>query len=158
MRRLLLALLLLLALASPGSAQQRAGGLLTLLPSTTLTTAVADTTTVAFPTAGLTDLLVEAKFTYGSGGTTAKFWIQTRSSGGTWRDVMSLAFTTASATKWSKVSIATALAAARTASDAALADDTILDGFLGDEVRVKYTSTGTYAGGTTIVILGSAKY
>ena len=134
------------------------GGLLTLLPATTITTAVTGVTTVAFPVAGLRDLLVEAIFTYGSSGTNAKFWVQTRTAGGTWRDIMNFAFTTATATKWSKVSIATALAAARTASDAALTDDTILDGFIGAEIRLKYTSTGTYAGGTTISVLAEAKY
>ena len=134
------------------------GGLLTLLPATTITTAVANQVGPTFPTAGLRDLLVEAALTYGSGGTTVKVWVQTRVKGGTWRDVMSLAFTTASAKKWSKVSIGIALAAARTASDAALADDTILDGFLGDEVRVKYTTTGTYADSTSLTVLGSAKY
>lgn len=136
----------------------RQGGLITLLPQTTITTAVTGSTGVVAPVDGLRDLFLEAIFTYGSGGTTAKFWIQTRTKGGTWRDVANFAFTTASATKWSKLSIVIALAAARTASDAALADDTILDGFLGDEIRVKYTTTGTYAGGTSIKILGSAKY
>ena len=134
------------------------GGLITLLPATTITAAVTGSIGAVCPTEGLRDLLVEAAFTYGSAGTTLKVWVQTRVKGGTWRDVMTLAFTTSSATKWSKVSIPVALAAARTASDAALADDTILDGFLGDEVRVKYTSTGTYADSTSITVLGSAKY
>src|SRR3990167_8295583 len=134
------------------------GGLITLLDTTTITAAVTGTTGVAFPTEGLRDLLVEAIFTYGSSGTTLKVWVQTRVKGGTWRDVMNFAFTTSSATKWSKTSVGIALAAARTASDAALTDDTILDGMLGDEVRVKYTSTGTYAGATSIQVLASAKY
>ena len=133
------------------------GGLITLLDTTTITTAVSAQTGAVALVEGLRDLLVEAIFTWGSGGTTAKFWVQTRTKGGTWRDIMSLAFTTSSATKWSKVSIGIGLAAARTASDAALADDTILDGFLGDEVRLKYTTTGTYADSTTVKVLASAK-
>ena len=134
------------------------GGLLTLLPQTTITTAVTAVTTVAFPTDGLRDLMVEANFDYGSGGTNLNIWVQTRVKGGTWRDIMNFNFTTADAVKWSKCSIGTALAAARTASDAALSSDTILDGFIGDEIRLKYTSSGTYAGSATITVLGSAKY
>ena len=133
------------------------GGLVTLLPETTITTAVTNSVTLAQLVEGLRHLLVEAIFTYGSSGTSAKFWVQTRTKDGTWRDVMNFAFTTASSTKWSKCSVSIALAAARTASDAALADDTILDGFLGDEIRLKYTTTGTYAGSTTIKVLASVK-
>lgn len=133
------------------------GGLLTLVPQATITTA-ATVTGTAFPTAGLRDLLVEANFDYGSSGTDLNVYVQTRVSGGTWRDIMNFNFTTADAKKWSKCSISIALAAARATSDAALASDTILDGFLGDEVRAKYVSTGTYAGSTTIAVTGSAKY
>ena len=34
--------------------------------------------------------------------------------------------------------------------DGALADDLIQDGILGDMIRAKLTTTGTYAGGTTL--------
>ena len=134
------------------------GGLITLLPATTIAAAVTAETGIACPVEGLRDLLVEAIFLYGSSGTTLKVWVQTRVKGGTWRDIMNFAFTTSAATKWSKTSISIALAAARAASDAALTDDTILDGMLGDEIRVKYTSTGTYAGATSIQVMASAKY
>lgn len=129
-----------------------------LLPATTITTAVTGLVgpTVA-PRRVPTALLIEAAFVYGSGGTTAKAWVQTRSAGGTWRDIMAFAFTTASVKKWSGVHAAIALAAVIAASDAALADDTILNGFLGQEYRVKYTTTGTYAGNTTLTLLGTFK-
>src|SRR3990167_5336703 len=107
---------------------------LTLLASTGITTAV--TGSVGTTSAGLTGmkyLVVEAIFTYGSGGTTAKAWIQTKV-GDTWRDIMAFAFTTASATKHSAVHTETALAAVIAVSDAALTDDTILNGFLGDSL------------------------
>lgn len=130
----------------------------TLLSSTTITTAVAaQTGTAVISLVGAKVLVVEAVFTYGSGGTSAKVWVQTRVAGGTWRDIMNLAFTTSSATKWSKVSSYAAMTAAQTASDAALSDDTILDGLLGSEVRVKYTTTGTYAGGTTLAVRAAIK-
>ena len=114
----------------------KTGGLATLLPSTTITTAVTGSVGIAMPTEGLRDLIVEANFTYGSSGTSLKVWVQTRVQGETWRDIMAFAFTTSSVKKWSKTSISVALAAAVAASDAALADDTILAGFLGDEIFV----------------------
>jgi hypothetical protein len=103
--------------------------------------------------AGLKYLTCQAVFTYGSGGTTAKFWVQTTiDQGATWIDIMSFAFTTATATKVSAVTISTALAAAVTPGSAALADNTILSGLLGSQIRVLGTTTGTYAGGTSIAI------
>lgn len=133
------------------------GGLATLVNAATITTA-ATVTGTALPTRGLTHLLVEAALTYGSGGTTVKVYIQTRCEGGTWRDVMCMTFTTASAKKFCKTSINIACAASIAVSDAALSDDTILDGFLGDEIRAKYVSTGTYADSTSLNVIASAKY
>jgi len=133
------------------------GGVSLLSPAVTITTAVTGVSGVVADVSGIRDLLLEAIFTYGSGGTTLKVWVQTRVKGGTWRDVANFAFTTASGTKWHKITSSLALAANQATSDAALADNTIVDGFLGDEIKVKYTSTGTYAGGTTIKILASTK-
>jgi hypothetical protein len=131
-----------------------------LFPSTIITTAVSADTTVS-NIISLTDvkiLTVEAIFTYGSGGTTAKFWVQTRlGSSGSWTDVMNFAFTTSSGDKFSKISVNTALAAATAKTDASLADNTIVDGLLGDQIRVKYTTTGTYAGGTTALLIATTK-
>jgi hypothetical protein len=123
-----------------------------LLPASTITTAA---TTVG-PTARIPDwatyLLLEGRLTYGSGGTSVKAYVQTRVTGGTWRDIACFAFTTASASKFSAVLSRIALAAATAVSDGALADDTILNGFLGDDLRVKFVSVGTYAGGTTLAV------
>lgn len=133
---------------------------LTLLPETTITAAVTGvTTTPVIGVAAMKHLVVEAIFTYGSGGTTAKFWVQTTFDGGTtWVDVMSFAFTTSSASKVSAISMAVAPAAQAFApSDGALSDNTIIQGALGSQLRVKYTTTGTYAGGTKIKIVGIAK-
>ena len=128
----------------------------TLLTQTTITTAVSGITTNGGPVVDLTDIVVatfSAVFTYGSGGTTAKFWIQTTFDGGvTWVDVAQFAFATASAKAISSLKAVTAVAANYTPTDATLADNTIKDGLLGDQLRVKYTTTGTYAGGTTIRI------
>jgi hypothetical protein len=108
---------------------------------------------------GMTYLTAIGKFVYGSGGTTAKFWIQTSLDGGvTWFDIINFAYTTASATKVSSCTAYIAPASQGFApSDAALADNTIIQGTLGDRLRVKYTTTGTYGGSTTISIYALAK-
>lgn len=127
---------------------------LTLL-SKTITTALTGFTLpdpVPLPLQAQT-VAIQAKFTYGSGGTTVKTYAQTSLDGGqTWIDVASFAFATATATKISALKRQTALAAGVTPTDGALTDNTILDGLLGDRLRVKITTVGTYAGGTTLVV------
>lgn len=131
-----------------------------LLSALSITTAVTGVTTTPVKyLSGLNTLVALATFTYGSGGTTAKFWVQTSFDGGaTWADIMSFAFTTATGSKLSSVSgyiAPTAQAAAPT--DATLADNTINQGILGNAIRLKYTTTGTYAGGTVATINAIAK-
>jgi hypothetical protein len=128
-----------------------------LLPSTTITTAVSGLVGPTIIIPGAKYLLIMADFVYGSGGTNAKFWLQTTVDGTTWRDIASFAFLVASARKISALHVWTASAAALAASDGALADDTIANGVLGGSFRVKYTTTGTYAGGTTCRITANAK-
>lgn len=129
------------------------------LLSVTLTTAVTASVTDAITKlSGMGYLTVEAILTYGSGGTSTKVWVQTSlDQGTTWIDVMCFAFTTSSASKVSAVVSTTALAAGATPTDGTLADNTILSGLLGDRIRLKYTTTGTYAGGTTLVVSAVAK-
>lgn len=133
----------------------------TLVSALTITTAIAAVVVgAAVPLlAGAKYLACQAAFVYGgSGGTTAKFWVQTTlDQGTTWIDIMSFAFTTSSATKVSAVVWSTALAAAVTPGSAALADNTILNGLLGDQVRVLGTTTGTYGAGASIAISGVTK-
>lgn len=150
-RRLAVAFLLAFAMTGTASAQQRA---LVLVPQTTIADAVSGVVgdTILIP-AGTKNLAVQARFLYGSGGTTAKAWVQTSlDNGATWIDVMNFAFTTAAATKVSAVNTTTALAAGATPTDGSLADNTILSGFLGDRIRVKFTTTGTYGGATSLKI------
>lgn len=128
------------------------------LLSETVTAAVTGTATPAVQMQGLKQLTIQAVFTYGSAGTTAKYWIQTSLDGGvTWIDVAQFAFATATATKVSSVFGTVALAAGTTPTDGTLADNTILNGLLGDIIRVKRTTVGTYAGGTTIAISALAR-
>jgi hypothetical protein len=99
---------------------------------------------------------IQVRFSYGSGGTTCKVYVQTSlDQGDTWFDVYCAAFTTSSATKVVNLSGLTAKTTAATPGDGALTDDTAVDGVFGDRFRVKVTSTGTYAGNTSIAVRGS---
>lgn len=102
-------------------------------------------------------LAVEAKFVYGAGGTDCKVWVQTSLDGGiTWIDIMCFAFLLATASKVSAVNTQIALAAGVTPTDGTLGDNTILNGLLGDRVRLKITTTGVYAG-TTLTVAAVAR-
>jgi len=98
-------------------------------------------------------LTVEFIFTYGADGTTCKSWLQTSLDGGTtWIDIANAAFTTSTASKVYNLSGLTAKTTAATPTDGSLADNTAVDGLLGDLFRVKTTTTGTYSGSTTLVV------
>lgn len=124
-----------------------------LLASTAITTAVTGAVSaVIADLEGVKYIAAQATFAYGSGGTTAKFWLQTSFDGGTtWTDIMSWSFTTSDSTKFHVVKTAIATAANQAIQDAALAANTILDGVVGDRLRIKYSTTGTYVA-TTIKI------
>lgn len=95
---------------------------------------------------GIVAATIEAKFSYGSGGTSLKAYVQvTLDRGLTWIDVACFAFTTASATKVVNLSGLTPKTTAIAPTDGALADDTCVDGILGSAMRVKLSSVGTYA-------------
>ncbi len=132
---------------------------LTLLPTTTLTVAAANVATTP-----ITDLLgmqvvaVQATFTYGSGGTTATFYLQTSLDfEASWVDIACWAFAVTTATAIMSVRALTAVAANYTPTSGTLTDNTIKDGLLGDRLRVLYTTVGTYADDTTILITGISK-
>lgn len=141
-----------------GSIDQSRNYAVQLLPSTAITAAVTNVTTgsITLDTGVAQALQLQAVFTYTSGGTTAKFWVQTTFDGGaTWVDIINFAFATASLTKVAAVNVFLAATHA-TPTDAALADNTINNGLIGEQVRVKYTTTGTYVG-TTIAIRANVK-
>jgi hypothetical protein len=126
-----------------------------LLWSKTITTAIAapgETQGTITGVGAADQVILSSVFVYGSGGTTAKAWLQTSfDNGTTWVDVASHAFALASATKVSALSSAIAPASQAFApSDGALADNTVVNGVIGDRLRVKVITTGTYAGNTTL--------
>jgi hypothetical protein len=139
--------LALCALPSLADAQQRA---VTPLPTVAITTArTAVVEDFLFVPRDANALSLQAVFTYGSGGTTAKAWVQTSLDGGlTWIDIANFAFTTSSLRAVNSVRASTAVAANYTATDGTLSDNTIKDGILGDRIRIKWTTTGTYAATT----------
>ena len=107
---------------------------------------------IALP-AQMSYLAIMNKFTYGSGGTACKVYIQTSlDNGNTWGDIACFANATATQTKVSACSSYVALSANSTLSDGALTDNTILNGCLGDRIRVKIVVTGTYAGNTSVLV------
>lgn len=133
------------------------GGQITLTASQSITTAVTGSTLTAISAAdydylsAVTSVSLGTIFTYGSGGTTAKVWLQTSLDGGTtWIDVISHAYLLATASKVSTITANIAPASQAFApTDGSLTDNTIIQGVLGDRWRIKWTTTGTYAGGTT---------
>ena len=125
-----------------------------LLPPTTIAAAVtAALSTAVTDVVGVNVLTCQATFLYGSGGTNVKAWVQTTfDQGVTWVDIMTFAFTTTAAQKISSVRSSTVVTAAYVPTDATLADDTLKDGLIGSQIRIKYTSTGIYAGATSLAI------
>lgn len=132
---------------------------LVLLPLTTITTAVAaGLSTAVTGLAGATSLSVQAMLTYGSGGTSIDVYLQTSLDGGTtFFDIAEWSFTTASATRIHSVRAQTVVAANYTPTDGSLSANTIKDGLIGDQFRIKYVTVGTYAGGTTLLVTGVCK-
>ncbi len=122
-----------------------------ILPLTTITTAVSNQLSPEIHIGeGAAQLIASAVFTYGTAGTTAKFWLQSKI-GDTWMDIANFAFLLATATK--VIALTSLITVASVApTDGTLADDAINDGLLGDLLRIKFTTTGTYATSTTIKI------
>lgn len=104
---------------------------------------------------GMLAATIEFKFAYGSGGTSAKAYVQvTLDDGQTWIDIACRAWTTSSDTKVINLSGLTPVAAF-TPSDGAMADNTLQDGILGSAMRVKLVTTGTYSNTTLSVKLSA---
>lgn len=106
--------------------------------------------------AGMTAVSIQARFAYGSGGTSAKAYVQTSlDQGNTWADLACIAFGVVSETQVLNLSGLTPKGLTVPA-DGALTDDTVLDGILGDRLRVKVVSVGTYTN-TTLSVRASVR-
>jgi hypothetical protein len=123
----------------------------TLHPASVITTAGTVLGTPLVGNVAAKYLAAQAVFTYGSAGTSVNVYIQTSLDGGaTWLDIMNFSFTTATSIKVSAVTTGVALAPATSPGDGTLTANTILNGLIGDRVRAKIVSVGTYATSTTI--------
>ena len=102
---------------------------------------------------GAQALSVQMRLSYGAGGTNIKAYLQTSlDQGTTWIDIACVLFGTAGEVAVFNLSGLTPKTVQLTPSDGVLADDTVVDGVLGDRFRVKVISTGTYASSTTLAI------
>jgi len=125
------------------------------LASLAITTALsAQAQTAVEDLDGMTAVTLEAVFGYGSGGTSCSVVVQTSLDGGSnFRDIARFDFTTASATKLANLS---GLLSKAVTAYAALGSEGVLDGILGDALRVVVTSVGTYAN-TTLSVRASVR-
>lgn len=100
---------------------------------------------------GASVITAQAAFARGSGGTTCDVFVQTSvDNGASWIDIMQFAFATTTVTKISSVRPYIAMAANVTPTDGSLSDNTILDGLIGDRLRVKTVVVGVYGGASTL--------
>lgn len=103
---------------------------------------------------GMLGCLLEARFAYGSGGTSVDLYLQTclDDSGTVWCDIWHESFTTASDTKVVNLSALTPVTTPYAPLDGALASNTVKDGILGNRLRSKVVIIGTYAGSTALAV------
>lgn len=127
-------------------------GLTTNEGSSDLTITTAGTTICDAVTglAAMLALLVHLRFAYGSGGTSVKVYVQSSPDGNVWHDIACVVFGTVSETAILNFSALTPKLTQVNPTDGAMADDSAVDGILGDRCRVKVVSTGTYAGSTVL--------
>lgn len=105
---------------------------------------------------GMSAVTIQARLAYGGGGTSIKVDIETSLDHGlNWLPIARLAFTTASALKVVNLSGLTPKTTA--ASPGALTDDACLDGVLGDRLRARVTSVGTYTSNTTLSVRAAVR-
>jgi len=100
---------------------------------------------------GMLAATIEAAFVYGAGGTTCTVTVETSiDQGANWIEIARLAFTTASKVKI--VNLSGLTPKTTPVEPAVLSDNTVVDGVLGDRMRAKVTSTGTYSGSTSVAV------
>lgn len=102
---------------------------------------------------GMLAATLQGRFQWGSGGTNCKLYIQTSlDQGNTWMDIACIVFGVTGEVDVVNLSALTPKTTQVTPSDGALSDDSVVDGVLGDRLRAKVVSTGTYAGSTLLSV------
>jgi hypothetical protein len=117
-------------------------------PATVTPAAATYTTTPVLFLAGMMYVAFETIFTRASGGTTLDAYLQTSLDGGTtWIDTANHSYATTTASKVSACNGYIAPAAQAFApGDGALGAGTIIQGIMGDRLRIKYVVVGVYVG------------
>lgn len=120
-----------------------------------ITTAIAgEAQTAVDKLAGIRHATLQCEFSYGSGGTSCKVFIQVSLDQGlSWIDIACFAFTTASAVKVINLFAGETSVAPVAPTDGALADNEFINGIVGAVMRAKIVTTGTYANTTARVRL-----
>lgn len=95
-------------------------------------------------------LCAHANFVRVGGGTTFDAWLQTSLDGGaSWCDIANFHFTTTTARAVQTMVGQTGVLTPATPTDGSLPNNTALNGIMGTQFRVKWTSVGTYTGAST---------
>lgn len=98
---------------------------------------------------GLTALSCQVRFFYGAGGTKTNVYLQTSlDQGTTWFDIANIAFTTASGVEIVNLSGLNSVTTPQAPVNLALADNTSLNGPLGNRLQAVAVSQGTYTAST----------
>lgn len=105
--------------------------------------------------AGALGLTLFGLFTHTGGGTACKAFVQTRF-GSVWVDLACFAFATSSGVKGHNLSFQTPKTLFPV-TDGGLADDTIVDGPIGDALRCKVVVSGSYNAGTLLAVSGQIR-
>lgn len=103
---------------------------------------------------GMTALSLEARFAWGSGGTSLVCVVQTQFASPNWLDIARFDFAGASAVKIANLSGLTPKAVA---AYSALSSEGQNDGIFGSKLRAVLTSVGVYAGSTTLSLIANAR-
>ena len=118
-----------------------------------ITAAIVTTTSPVYQSRGAAiDMTLQANFTYGSGGVACDCWIQTSVDNLRWCDIANFHFDTSSARYLFNLTSSTPVTSQYTPTDATLDPNTAVDGLLGHWFRCKYSSSGIYAGCTSLMI------
>lgn len=106
---------------------------------------------------GMQALTLFARLAYGSGGSSVRVFFQTSiDQGVTPIDVACFVFTIGDV-RFVNLSGFNAITVPQVVTDGALADNTVVNGPLGDHLRAKVVSLGLYAGSTLLSLRGSAR-